>query len=894
MQYAPSVQNITSLTGFSDSILGSNVVFTYKSESSIFFPGEIITVSGHTSDSTATVVSDDGAGNLIVKNISNLIHPFSPGIVITGENSGSTTTIFSITNSFPNLNPIDANNYFTKEIRWSFDALTWTNWFPLNVTFGTILTYSTETGGPFLPGETITLSTYTGDTTATVISDDGAGNLIVNNIVNGAHPFAPGLAIIGQTSGATTTIGTIINSFPNPNTNLNCWIHVRYTWNTSLTSPGTAILEDVYINGTRTVNPILQPVTIQNGGTGVYTNQDTYKVFNVQDFYVFTVNNTPTTGVDMQFRYTQSQGRHWSPWYRLTSDNLKSIQFDPIRFCNFQFGFANNSGSDFNLYDLELTGEFQNVTAAYATIAKLGLKTQCDPTLTQQLPLGPCDSGCTTVTTTSNVIYGCDGKTCCTACSSSDQSPWNIVTGDVCTPNDATNTDKLWKKNTRAAYGKLPELKSYLDGILSARDGWNVTYGLADPDGKGIDPILHEQQLHNIISMQDIQIIVPGNKFPNEDITLSGLDLDLIQTFEVHIVKDQFKNTFGVEFRPGTKDIIYFCDRNQMWEVDQMIPSRTAFNTETFWRVILRKYNNRASRQFVNQPDKDFVDALTKNTTLEELFGVAQDNEYKKTSKNEDILLPNTAQQYNDKSMINIVQSVGAEVIYVTNNRIWNASLTVSMSQYQLPLTSRGQKLVTYNPFDMSMSKSDNRAISMWFMSQDFKNTWEYSLFNNFDYTLNVGYKLSLYNGALIFTLNGNTWSLPLNNSILPNVWYIMLVNLNQQQDELEMIVYQRQSEDGQTLSDSKLVQVSKMIWQISPDSFSQTQAPFIGGCDLHTTNTSGDTNSWFLTNIRVYKQQLPKSKRNIVLNEKTVSDSHLMLLVDDATQFILPDYGNI
>ena len=250
--------------------------------------------------------------------------------------------------------------------------------------------------------------------------------------------------------------------------------------------------------------------------------------------------------------------------------------------------------------------------------------------------------------------------------------------------------------------------------------------------------------------------------------------------------------------------------------------------------------------------------------------------------------------------MINIVKSIGPGVSYVTNNRIWNSSLTISMSQYQLPLTSRGQKLVNYNPFDMAMAKSDNRAISMWFMSQDFQNTWDYTLLSNFDYSLNKGYNLHLYNGALVFTLNSNSYSLPLNNTILPNVWYCLLVNLNQQQDELELVIYQRQSENGQSLTDSKLIQVVKMIFAMVPDSFSIITDSFIGGCDLHTTNTKGNINNWFLTNIRVYKQSITKSKRNIVLNEKIVSDNQHLILCDNCEVYLsdagneIDNYGNI
>lgn len=717
------------------------------------------------------------------------------------------------------LGTIDSNNYFTKEIRWSFDSNTWSNF------------------------------------------------ILLSNL---------------------------ISTFPNPNTNKNVWFQIKYTWNSDNIKP--VILQEINLRGTRKIDPIFEPVIITNKPV-VYTNQDTYKVFNVTDFKAYFSNYSTVipNGFNIQFRYTQTQGRTWSDWTNLTTANLVATKFDPIKFCNFQFGFTNTSGNDIKLYDLELIGEFQNITAAYATTSKLGLKTQCNPLLTELPPTGPCDPNCISGinSSQSGINYGVDGCSCCVACSESNNTPWSIVSGDVCDDN-ATNTDLLWKKNSRVAYGKLPELNNYLNNIISVTDGWKVQYGLTDPDGKGSDPILHEHQLYNVISIKDINIVVPDNAFPTTDISLSSLDLDLIQTFEIHIVKDQFKKVFGVEFRPGTRDILYLCDMNQLWEVDQMIPTRAAFNQETYWRVRLIKYNDRKSRKFVNSPDKAFVDALTKHTTLDGLLGIQQDNEYQRVSKNADILLDNNSQQFSHQTVLNVVESYHNNAKLIKEN-IVNSSLIISESQYKLPLTSKGLKLVSYNYSDKNINAGDNRAISMWFKTEKFEPTWEYSIFNNYDFTLNKGYKLDIFNNLLNFKFNNDNWSLPLNSGLLPNVWYCIFVNLYQSQNELELVVYKRQQEDGKS-NDSKLIQVVKQIWQINPQSFSHLINPFIGGVDLHTNNSTGVNNSWYLTNIRIYRQQLAKAKRNIILNEKVIKDSHLTLLIDNAEQdiFYLPDVGNI
>ncbi len=710
----------------------------------------------------------------------------------------------------------DTNNYFTKEIRWSFDTVNWTTW--------------------------------------SAISSTG-----------------------------TTT-------FPLNNTIKNTWIQIKYTWNTNSGAIGT--LEEVLVLGTRKINPIFEPITLPDTTPAIFTNADTYKVFSIEDVNIYSVGNVALTGIDSHFRYTQTQGRSWSPWYKLTADNLKSIKFDPIRFCNFQFGFQNNSGTSFAFYDIELVGSFQNITAAYATTALLGLKTQCLPDLTDPPPTGPCDPNCLngdSITINPNV--GNDGISKCIACSSAN-TPWSTIIGDSCGTN-ACNDNALFRKNARAVYSVRASLNAAINEAIGVRNGFVMTYGLADPDRKGTDPILHEHQLHNILMIKDISVIVPNGQFPSDEITLSGLDLDLIQTFEIQIPKKIFKDAFGVEFRPGAKDIVYFCDMNQMWEVDQMIIARKAYNTENYWRVLLKKYNQKQSRQFVNPADKALVDGLTAHNTLDSLFGLQEDIEYQKVGKNANINIDNTAQLSNNKSEFSFIKKVDPFVEYTTE-KIWNSSLTLSESQYKLKLTSKGKKLITYNHSDRVLKKGDNRAFSMWFKTEKFDTTWDYTLLSNYDYSTNKGYKLDIFGGTLNFLLNGNTYTLMLNGLLNVNTWYCIFVNVHQQQEEIELIIYKRQSETGMELADSKLIQVTKNIMPLQVDSFSHVEDIFIGGVDLNTNNSTGVTESWYLTNIRIYKQQIPKNKRNIVLNEQVPSDTQLTLLVDNGVEkFKMDDYGN-
>ena len=669
------------------------------------------------------------------------------------------------------------------------------------------------------------------------------------------------------------------NNFLDPNTNTNIWLQVKYTYITD----GSKIAEfkELNISGTRKIAEIFQPIELTNNQPAVYSNQDTYKVFSLQDFKLY-LSTGNEADLQINYRFTQTQGRTWSPWVPLTKENLMATRVERLKFCNFQFAFQNTGPGAIGIYDLELIGEFQNITANYKTTAKFGLKSQCNPLAVLPAPTGPCDTDCEA------------GKsTCCDTClpCSDSLTPWNddIDNCGVCSDNNYVqiNDKTLWQSQI--------DLYNELNNFINSTNSWKVKYYLTDATKQGIDHILHEQAIHNVIAMRDINIIVPDNQFPVDNLNFSGLDLDLIQSFEIHIVKDAFKKVFGVEFRPSKKDVIHLCDINQLWEVEQMFPKRGFMNAEVYYRVIMKKYNERSSRTFANttegQTAKSSLDELTKYTTLDKLFGIDNDAEIKKTTKrsnNKSVKDP--SQQYTDTSLMTIRKAMTQAVIKL--EQVWNASLTVIKSVYEMPIKSKGVKLVEYNTTDQTVGKADNRAISFWLKTADYDPTWDWNILSNYDYTTNKGYKVNIFQGALTFMFNGNSWQIPL-QGFKKDVWYSFLINVDQIQQTLELAVYTRQNEIGSDLSNNMLVLFQKMVFTINPDEFNHTSEIFIGGVD--TFSPTGNSKKWYISNIRIFNQVIDKSVRNTVLNENVVSDAQLTILVDNAeTVLQLPHYGNI
>lgn len=661
------------------------------------------------------------------------------------------------------------------------------------------------------------------------------------------------------------------DGFPSEYTNDLIWIQIRYVF----VSDNTKEVEfnNFKFYGTRTIDEIFEPAILEPGKPVVYTNQDTYKVYDLEDFAVYIDDNSSINDLDIKFRVTQTQGRRWTDWINLTADNLKELKLEKVKFANFQFSFHNTGTNNIQLFDLELFGEFQNITADYKTTAKYGLKSQCNPLAVKPAP-GDCIEN--------------DDKTCLPL--SEAITPWNsdIANCTVCGDNAYINL------NDRELMNPLIQLNDQLNDFVNNVNSWKATYLLTDADGKGIDHVLHEQQIHNVIAKKDINIIIPDNQFPTGNVSFNGFDLDLIQTFEVHIVKAHFKKIFGLEFRPGKRDVIYICDVNELWEVEHQFPAKSFMNAKFYYRVILKKFNQNSSRDYANTQDgqdaKTFIEQLTNHTTLDTMFFSDVDDEVKKVTKDNKANINNASQQNTPSTDMNIRNNID-DVVNIIEDIVYNASLKVVKSYYEMPIKSKGMKLVEYNNKDNKVNSGQNRALSLWFKTQDYDPTYDYTLLSNYDYTNNLGYKLSMFQGSLDFTWNGNTYNLPIAQKMENDIWYSILINYNQNKEKCELAVYKRQNENGILLNSSKLILVQKINYTIQASSFEHDESIFIGGTD--TFNIQGNNNKWYISNIRIYNEIV--NNRHVVLNENVVSDADLTELVDNARKKIdLPNYGNL
>lgn len=582
-------------------------------------------------------------------------------------------------------------------------------------------------------------------------------------------------------------------------------------------------------------------------------NPDTFKVFKLSGFNLYATGVTATRQLEIRYRFTQNSGRTWSQWELLTSENLSTIKVDPLRFFLIEYS-ACRRGTDttgiIKLLDVELTGDFQNVTDNYKKTNKYGIRSCCDST---QLNVG-----------------GGFGSMNPDGTLSLNSTPQQ--TG---IPEDVLNALCTGANFNPYQLGSAIDLYNLLGNGVVKSFGWDATYWKTDVDEKGVDREFHEYQLYNVCGMANIKVMVPENAFPDNQITFNQFDLSLFEAFEIHVTKDEFKKAFGIENRPSKEDFLFLCVTNRMYQVEHAQAYRDFLNSSIYYKVILKKYNNKANVRHLSEDTKSALEQLTNNSTLDALFGESNASEDKRIDK----------EQLNPLTFDVVRRTINNSTI-INRSEIVNASLLVSEYQYDLGRILGNVVAVDYNKADRLLLKSDNRSFTFWFKLNENLPNSVYSLLHNYNETDSVGYKVWFENDQVSFKLNSNQYDLP-TAGITENIWYVLVITLNQRLNYVEMEMFQRDTQidvdtgeeiGADLLNSAELVKLWSQVWEgITADEFS---------VDSLVMKVYGSNMQ--LTNIRVFKDFIPKTSYRKVLNQKVVRSSDFLLLADNAEEKIV------
>ncbi len=580
-----------------------------------------------------------------------------------------------------------------------------------------------------------------------------------------------------------------------------------------------------------------------------------YKVFKINDIEI--ISDNPSE-LNIKWRYSQDNSRTWSKWEPFTRENATSAKINPIRFFQVEYAISHTSNTNIYIQDINLIGDFQNVSKDYFKSNLFGIRECC-----QSNTLGGyTDSNGNFIPNDNQPGVSSSSSAGC----STDKSSSNLP--------QLSSSDKAQLYNPYQQ-GTAINLLEKLSNDSQMIFGHKVIYFATDPDKRGEDKVFNEYQLYNVVCQAEIKVSVDQNNFPDSQIVMNQFDLNLFETMQIHITKQQFKEMFGPQRRPAKEDFLYFCDINRLFTVDHAQQFRNFNNAAVYYKLILKKFNKAANINYGDNNIKQTVDKLTKNSTIEELFG-SDIKDAKNAIANKDQLKTLSK----DPIRLTYYAKIEKELVE-------NSSTIISRSNYDLSSVALGTLAVQYFNLDPMNKISDNISFSIWFNFYNYVTDDVYNLFTNYENESEQGIKVNLINDSIRVILNKDTYIFnlmgnPTNDVIAldEDVWYCYTFNIDQRQRTLEQWIYKRDCDDesnAPSLSSTILRKVYTNKQSMTPVEWVFTSLT-ADSCKLIGSDMK-------VTNIRLFNDIIPEEYHSKILNQYIIGDdSKHLIFADNAT----------
>ena len=647
--------------------------------------------------------------------------------------------------------------------------------------------------------------------------------------------------------------------FPKVDPNENLDIEIKWTRIGTSEIGSIRILEYKLIGELERNEEVLSggEININTGESKIIRSPFIFKVFKIDDIEILP--ETDLTDIDIKYRYSQDSTRTWSEWEPFTKENITTVRINPIRFFQIEYLIENKSKSPIGLNDINLIGDFQNINNDYQKSNLFGIRECCSSN-----QYGHFDSNGVYHPNT-NMNTGGGGESC---------------DANVFKPMSDSDKANLYDPYNQGAAVKLLEKLSADSEQVS---GHKVTYFATDADQKGQDHTLNEYQLYNIVCYNDLKVSIEGNNFPDSQIKMNIFDLDLFDTMEAHITKQQFKQIFGAQRRPSKEDFLYFCQVNRMYQVDHAQQFRGFNNSAVYYKLILKKYNQKSNVKADNSAIKNELDRLTNNSTIDQLFGVEQTQD-KAAIANKTQTAPLTR----DTIRLEYFADIDKELLE-------NSSNIISKSNYDLSSVKYGNVAVSYRNLDNILKESDNLSLTIWFNIHNYMKDEIYNFMHFYDEQNNLGFKTHLLNDKIIVKLNEDVYEFDLMDydntgdpiALEEEVWYSYVMNIDQRKRNIEQFIYKRDvdyEEDAGTLNSTVLRKLYTKSESIKPISY------IIEDTSVNPKIIASDMK---VTNIRLFLDVVPEKEHSKILNQYILGDDAKYLIFADnaTTRLYLPKF---
>lgn len=586
--------------------------------------------------------------------------------------------------------------------------------------------------------------------------------------------------------------------------------------------------------------------------------QDVWKVWQLSNFEITAGGLTQNRTLNISFRVSTTSQRQWTPWLPLNVECLSKLKFDPLRFFYIEVNLC-RGGTDptgvIKIYDIVFSGNFQNVSADYQKFNRFGMRTDCRTSYN----LGECDDGA--------IQY----------------PPATWTDPSACGDSLNCNTGTFNPYNQ----GIIP-FYNYLSNQISNLFGWEVDYYRTDPDDNGIDRVLHTYTLFNTVDVKKVKIVVEKNKFPENQLLPNQFNLEMFDTFQVHITRDAFKNAFGIVSRPGKWDYLFFCEWNRLYQVTHSIANKDFMNSSVYYILSLKKAdNNKHVRKTdttaplqVPQADgstktvEEMIQDLTTNSSLDTLFG--EDNR-QETLRIADKPQLKTLAHEDIRRVINS---------YVRNveTPLENGPNILSKNYYDLANVAISDAAITYNYPDSIMQNCDDRTFIVWFNLKTLRTNYQYNILTNQAIVNGTprGYRFNYQDQRFDIEWGNQFLEVPF-PGIENNIWYCFVLRMHQSVKKWELKLFRRQSDiNPRSYQTTQLKQVLQDTGDLIPTSFDIGQTPItINGSEI------------LITNVRIFADLILENSLQQVLNQYIIRDSQTLILADNAEpKFVLKNFN--
>jgi len=471
--------------------------------------------------------------------------------------------------------------------------------------------------------------------------------------------------------------------------------------------------------------------------------------------------------------------------------------------------------------------------------------------------------------------------------------------------------------------GPAISLNRELALTVSEMFGHEVCYFKVSSDKRSKDFVLKEYSLFNVSDVKNVRVVVPNNEFPDNKIMFTPFDMDF-ESFEVHIVKEDFERAFGYCVRPEERDYLYFPLENRMYEIESPYLYKDFMRDGVYYKVNLVKYQDSLN---IGVEPGSTADKLEIELTqdFDDLFKEENELEFTQITKPLQYKTIGTGNYDFVRSEIN-------EALSIKNHDINNYFTIVAKYAYDLGSVGYNNLAVKYKT-KVDIPETEDRVYTMWFRTnrEIFQNT-EFVQHVNvdengmlYDTLLNgvshgefdqvtgatasdKGISIDLQyndtNGDKAYVtkginvkINGQSYTFDTNslepwpNQTFPNLvvdttniqgkyressrkWFAMVLNVSNQHQSINCNIWE-------------------MIFDASKPSYIQqtTQLKLVFSQTLSFTRQSIQPNKYYelvgspieLTNVRLLNQLINEENQPLMLNRYTVRDNQYAIMIDNA-----------